>query len=280
MLKVKTMRSVLLLLLALLIAPSCALAPKVKGLTADSDEPFCHEGAASTIVNGRPVKIDEALSKDAVLLITERNGKTSFCTGVPISSRTILTAAHCVNKAEPSAIQVIFHIDSKCELGGLQEKIIRSVSYTVHEDFDGSPRSHADLAMVRLSKGIPGEYPVATFYDGSAKLSSDDVQMLGYGITDESKQDGLVLRTTSKSFKADTYLKGPMLLFNQKNETGGFCRGDSGAPVYVFVGGVKKVIGINSMNIGLEKNRECHTVSVAMYVPHFSGWIKTQLLKM
>jgi secreted trypsin-like serine protease len=104
--------------------------------------------------------------------------------------------------------------------------------------------------------------------------------MLGYGITDEQKQDSLVLRTTKKSYKADSFVKESLIGFNQTNKTGGFCRGDSGAPIYVTSGGALKVIGVNSFNVGKEKNKECHTASFGMYTPYFKSWILSQSVEL
>lgn len=270
----------LLLLLSLFVGGCAALAPKVKGFNAKGDGLDCRTDFRGRIVNGRTVQIEEAISKEAVLLITQRNGASSSCTGVPVAPRLILTAAHCVKGANPTSVTAVFHTDMKCATGYTREKTISSVTYSIHQDYDGTPQGKADLALVKLSAPIPANYPVATVYDGKTKLSSDEVLMLGYGITDETLRDSLILRTTTKSFHKDAYVKDQLLLFKQDNKTGGFCRGDSGAPIYVTCGGVKKIVGINSFNIGKSKDKECHTASAAMYMPYFNQWIQNQILQL
>jgi secreted trypsin-like serine protease len=110
--------------------------------------------------------------------------------------------------------------------------------------------------------------------------TNDDVLLIGYGITSENKKDSMQLRRTTKSFKNDIHVKESFLGIDQKTKTGGFCRGDSGAPVFVNVHSVKKLYGINSFTVGVEENKECHTASVAMLVPYFSTWIQTNAARL
>lgn len=262
---------------ALLILFSCSTAPTI---SSDKETEDCEDvGFGSQIINGRLVTTEDKISKDAVLLVISKpSGKTS-CTGTPITDRIILTAAHCVSGASQSGITAVFHTSSKCSDGYTREKSITSVNYIIHTDFNQTPQSKSDLALVRLAKNIPGDYPIAMLYDGKSKFSSEYVELLGYGITDEKNRDALKLRTTDKNIQNDLYFKNQLILINQKNETGGFCRGDSGAPIYAKVGNVKKIIGVNSFNIGTQINQECHTASAAMYVPYFAKWIKDSVLE-
>jgi secreted trypsin-like serine protease len=261
--------------LVLFCLASCALAPKVRKIASD---PYGLDCKGSQILGGRSVLVGEAISKDAVLLLIRRGQKTSSCTGVPVSPRLILTAAHCVQSAPQDGITAIFHTDMKCASGYTAAKTIGSAAYVTHSDYDGTPQAMADLALVKLTNTIPADYPIPTFYDGKSEITSDEVMLLGFGITDETKHDNLELRTTTKSFSKDATIKKQIIGFRQDTKGGGFCRGDSGAPIYVNCGGVKKVIGINSFNIGTSKNNECHTASAGMYVPYFSSWIKNQII--
>ncbi len=247
----------------------------------DLDSDRCQDDAISKIVNGRLVTLDEPLAKEAVLLvISKKNFEKAICTAMPISSRILLTAAHCVSGVDPRNIQAIFNISLKCEEGFSREKMISSESYKIHPDYDQTPQSKADLALIRLQQSIPGDYPIAILYDGKSPLSNSEVHLLGFGITKETDKDSMRLRMTKKNFEKDIYIKSQLLMINQSNETGGFCRGDSGAPVYVHVGQRKKLIGVNSFTIGREENRECHTASAAMYIPFFTSWILRSSLEM
>lgn len=269
------MRSIALL--GMLALSSCALLEK----KSQSLFPIKTSNPTSqSIVGGTEVKPTDPLALQAVLLIIERDAKTSSCTAVPLSSRILLTAAHCVAGAEPHRIKAVFRTDVNYPAEQESQWTARAERFVVHSEFTGTPQSKSDLALIKLVSKIPKLYRSASLYDGTSVLSGDQALMLGYGVTDETQKDSLQLRTTVKSFKNDSFVKDQLLGFKQSNAGGGFCRGDSGAPVYVQVGTQRQLIGINSFNVGIEKNKECHTASFAMYVPHFRSWIFTQLVSL
>lgn len=232
------------------------------------------------IVGGSEVTPEDPLAKQAVLILTEKPGKTSSCTAVPMSENILMTAAHCVADAEPAKIKAVFKSEENCHSGSEEKVYVAATRIAVHPDYDRTPQSKADLALIKLSKNIPGDFRTASLYDGKSTLSDDQVVMLGFGITGEDKQDSMILRTTKKSFKTDAFVKGPLIGFNQTGKSGGYCRGDSGAPIFITSGGMLKVIGVNSFNVGKEKNRECHTASFGMYTPYFKNWILTQAVEL
>jgi secreted trypsin-like serine protease len=230
------------------------------------------------VVRGQDVMIGEQEAKMAVLLVVQRGERTSVCTGVAINSQTILTAAHCVYGAKPPNVQVRFMIDGNSPT---EKESVRQVKQlTIHENYDGSPQSYSDLALVKLVAAVPENYSVLELCDNVNEIADDHVLLVGYGITDELSKDSMRLRRTTKSFKQDLHMKDRFIGIEQTNEAGGFCRGDSGAPVIVKVGNAQKIIGINSFTIGTEPNTECHTASVAMSIPYFAKWIRdnSQLL--
>lgn len=224
----------------------------------------------SQVVGGREVSRAEPNSKLAVLLLINRDARLSTCTGIVVGRRAVLTAAHCVNGAEPKNVRILFRtrVDERpAGLETLADKIV------IHEGFTGQPNS-VDLALLQLNQAAPSQYESTALFDEGEKVIDDQVLLLGYGITSETKKDSLTLRKTLKDFKNDFHLKDNIIGIQQNSKTGGFCRGDSGAPIFVKSEKGLKLYGVNSFTVGLEENKECHTASVAMYVPHYSKWIK------
>ena len=227
------------------------------------------------IVNGVDVAPNDPKSKLAVMLLITSGSRLSTCTGVLVKPKVVLTAAHCVAEVEPKQVRVVFNTslapgNPEARASVLADKIER------HPDFDGKPENQSDLALLRLFSEAPKEYEIASFLKHGTKPSTDEVVLLGYGITGEKKQDSMTLRTTTKNYKKDLHLKKTTVGIDQSGDTGGFCRGDSGAPLFVSVDKTLKLIGINSYTVGLIENRECHTASVAMLIPHFEKWILTR----
>ena len=230
------------------------------------------KNSSGHIVKGVEISDQSDYGKRSVLLVMEKSSGTSICTAVPIGARLLLTAAHCVHQMEPAKIKAVFGHDYR-NLKDSKTPSVEVEKYKVHELFDGSAKSYSDLALIKLKSAIPKDYKVVPTYDGKSETYSDQLTLVGYGITEENNKDSLLLRMTTKSYKNDVYLKDSLIGFNQKNETGGFCKGDSGAPIFMKVGATIKLLAINSFTAGPEAALDCHSASFAMYIPFFRAWI-------
>lgn len=231
----------------------------------------------SGIVNGRDVAPGSKESRLATLLLITRGSSLHACTAVLIKPRVLLTAAHCVSGVEPKNVRVVFKTNGSPQEGPSDFKAEKLV---VHEKYDGKPENFSDLALVKISGEAPKAYEPVALMTAKEKVSSDSVTLIGYGITGEDKKDSMILRETTKSFASDIHAKDGYFGIDQKTRGGGFCRGDSGAPIYAVVGGKRKLMGINSFTVGVEEHKECHTASVAMPSATFSDWINKNAKKL
>lgn len=227
------------------------------------------------IIGGVKVNSNDFLAKKVVMLMAKKGDSASICTGTPISKDVILTAAHCVNGIEKKDIAVVFHTDVTCESGFNSDKqVVVIQDYIAHSGFSGKSDATNDLALVKLPAPIPSDYEITEIFDGKSKLSADQVTLTGYGVTDESGDGAMFLRTTVKSFKEDMVVAERKITIEQKSN--GVCSGDSGGPVLVKVDGKLKIAGVNSTVRGSTKETICHDRSVAVYVPYYLDWIQTQ----
>ena len=220
------------------------------------------------VVGGQEVAATDPVSKLAVLLFIARDEKSSVCTGVVIQPNIILTAAHCVYKTKPDSVRAVF------------AKELRAKEIVIHENYDGTQKSESDIALVKLAGSVPADYQPVVLIDDGGKATDDEALFIGFGITDENRKDAMKLRKITKSVKQDLHMKGKTIGVEQRSGKGGFCRGDSGAPIFVNQQKTKVLLGINSVNVGLENGKECHTASVAISVAHFQRWIREKSLKM
>lgn len=229
-----------------------------------------------SIVNGSEVPSEDPDSKKAVLLVIFHTQGMRSCTGALISERMILTAAHCLKDA--TQVTAIFSPAMTCASGYDRKRMsIPSEKFLVHESYAPEKNFLNDLALVKLSAPAPANYPVARLYDGQRPLSSDQILMIGYGISDESKTDSLVLRKTTKSFHKEALAKGQVVAFNQAGESGGVCDGDSGGPIYAECEGEDQILGVANRVMGNDPLKSCHKASAAAYVPAYLGWIREHL---
>jgi V8-like Glu-specific endopeptidase len=239
----------------------------------------CRPEESNGIVNGTSVAPQDPDSKRAVLLIIRRGKTISSCTGAPISDRVILTAGHCLKGVNKRDVTVVFHPEMTCTSGYNESKSIPSVDVLVHKDYKGDNQAKYDLAMVKLESPIPSTYHPQSLYDGTTPLSSDQVLMIGYGVTSEKTRDSMHLRKTMKSFKTETAVRDQNIGFDQR-AGGGVCSGDSGGPVYVQADGEYKIIAVNSTVMSKDENKVCHGLSMAMYMPYFADWVQQSLKKL
>jgi secreted trypsin-like serine protease len=236
-----------------------------------SCQPAAYKG--SSIVGGKVVEGGDPDQRLVTMLKIKRDGRDHVCTGTLISDRVILTAAHCVVDASTSDIEASFVTKEGCPVHQLQTQVREIDRFVVHEEFDGDPRSFADVALVLLKEKAPEDQSRIPLLPTELKLTSDSVTFLGFGITDEKQKNSQVLRRVDKSFTRDFKVESRTITVNQSGGSGGFCRGDSGAPLIGEVWGEPYVLGINSANIGLKPGTECQTASLAMSTEFFGVWI-------
>lgn len=225
------------------------------------------------IVGGSAVAYGDPDQNLVVMLNMRRTDRESVCTGTVISDQVILTAAHCVEGVAPGDIQAHFQTSSGCPVNQARNMIIGIEKSVIHKKFDGTPQSLSDLALLYLEEKAPTDQERLPILEKNEKLTSDQVLLIGFGITAETKKDSQILRRINKSFEKDISPRGRALLVDQRKSGGGFCRGDSGAPIIGEIWGEPHIVGVNSANVGIEAGTECQTLSIALSAPEFSGWI-------
>lgn len=265
-------------LLFLLLFTGCASLPEggpgsqVLGLAALA---HCHEVGAvpypNGVVGGEPVGLGDPDQHLVTLLKIHRADRDSVCTGTLISDRVILTAAHCV-QGDPDVV-AFFHSEDGCPLGQERELARFSKDIVIHPDFDGTPQSLADIALIKLGKPAPKEQMRVRPIGERDEPSSDSLTLIGFGITGETQADSQILRRVNKSYSRELSYKGRAIVVDQRAGTG-FCRGDSGAPILAEMYLEPRVLGVNSANVGTAVNSECHTLSLSMDVRKFADWMR------
>lgn len=228
------------------------------------------------IIGGNRVVATDADSKSTAMIIsTEKNTGQSFvCTATPISSRTLITAAHCLDRA--SKVMAVFYPDLLCSSGfRFSRDTVKAVDFKYHPDYDPNVMnsSNPDIGLVHLSADIKAGYPIYSISRNPEVLESE-LLLYGYGITGSNNSDSTVLRkVTLDRAKYDFEQKSIVI---PENGTKGICLGDSGGPGLVKNQDRLEIATVNSFGYG-PRNDVCGGTSSLILVHPFMSWINSTL---
>jgi secreted trypsin-like serine protease len=187
---------------------------------------------SSNIVNGVAVSSDSPIAKTTVMVLGKYQRFSYTCSGIIISKKIILTAAHCLGPYESAALSVFFGVNkNKNGITVNVTKHIRPDNYDEKRVYDRN-----DIALLLLDKEIPNGFEAVKLGSEVDVLNSEDmVTLAGYGInvvSMPSKGDGGIgiLRSVEQNIINPNY-GSTEILINIKNK--GTCSGDSGGPAFI-----------------------------------------------
>lgn len=193
--------------------------------------------AQRPIINGQ---VDDTHRAVVALTVQEYGYNFSFCSGTVIAPRAVLTAGHCVDESgiQPSQMSVFFGTTV-----GDGSKSVRVTSATVHPNYyvrnDGAPMF--DVAVLQLAEDAPVP-PVAWQRKPLDDISGRTVTLVGYGVTNASRQSGDGTRRVVDL--AVTQMDGTFIYYGDGYK--GTCQGDSGGPMFLDVNGTLTIVGVTS----------------------------------
>ncbi len=262
-------------LFALVILISCEPAPS-RSSAPNSDQ----------IVKGQSLQAGDPVQSQIVLLRTKyRNPESnkielSNCTGLVLSEKAILTAAHCVSFNEIVSGTILFS-------SGEGSKTFSSEQIHIHPDYVNVVdrfefEKLRDLAVIKLSEPIKIlEMTIPLLKYSQFNLKNFSFRALGYG-----QQYGSLIRKNSdtlelkqKHLTVSNYdPESPYFEILQKQ--GGVCFGDSGGPVLVKINGQNYALGL-TINVLFNPIRAfepqydtCSEKAIFLNIPYFYDWIQ------
>ncbi|XP_052862916.1 venom serine protease-like [Anopheles cruzii] len=237
----------------------------------------CGWSRTAKIVGGVEAAVNEFTSMVGLLDPATAN---VFCSGVIVSSRYILSAAHCVQPV-PDVSRVSALVGDHDYRNGLEtpySAIYNIEQIIVHEGYDERTRDN-DVSLLRTASGIDwnravGPVCLPILYD-TYSFAGLSVDLAGWGTTSFGGPMSTVLRKATVQVLANTDCSAPYLndlklcTFAAGRDS---CQYDSGGPLYLR--GAQRMYTIGIISYGSACGGT--TPSVNTRVTNQLNWIRRQ----
>lgn len=249
----------LLLLLCFLLISWEQLAAQQTTTSSSSTGCICGKSTATKIVGGSAATLGELPWQAALVL---RTNTLPFCGGSLISSKTVLTAAHCNVHSVSSFLVVLGALDLTAPATG--QKSFTPTSFVSHPSYNSSNNDN-DFAIITLASDVvfsatiaPICLPLAagTVHEDKSGLIS------GWGtLTSEGKQPNVLQKAIVMTMSNTACSRSPYLyttsdilssMICAASPGKDTCQGDSGGPMasLAVTGLSYELIGVTSFGFG------------------------------
>lgn len=185
----------------------------------------------------------------AVVSYATNGQPLTLCTGVLVTTHSIVTAAHCFVEPEEQ-YGILTRFDAVVG-GASSPEHIPLTAISVHPLYDGIAGSPVDVAMATLSSlpnPLIGPVPLVV---SVATQVGDTVSSFGYG-TDNQGVMGIL---KAADFQIEAITPEGNLEATLETANASICQGDSGGPLLKEINGVPGLVGLNSF--GVASQQQC-----------------------
>ncbi len=211
--------------------------------------PSAYETTRRSIINGA-----QDISNPAIGALMRRagSGYSPFCTGTLLSSRLVVTAAHCVEGVADDLGNFRFRVDTpnadgvtfttalyEVQESAAHPRYSRSVSVQAYSDYD--------VAIWILKQPVSGVIPVPVNRTAiPTTWLTTDLKLVGYGLVQTQPQRLSAQSKQSAMIPLDEIRPRSFRHWDKATKKS-VCNGDSGGPALYTVNGVEYILGVSSV---------------------------------
>lgn len=275
----------------------------------------CSSGSEGVgIVSGNKLSSDSRIAKSTLMLVAKRkSGGSSTCTATLISPTVIMTAAHCLDSDLNEAFLVL-STDPICDYAQDKLRSVAIAKFNRHEEYirlelentknkksDGSDKynsammSQFDVALAKLDKPLPAPYqPVALALDSDDEkyMQSTLYYGAGFGVTtgigEEDTTDTMLnfaqfrlkMPNVNEIYLLDRWgfplenMERDYYFIDQR-QASGVCSGDSGGPLFRYMGFQLQQVGVASFVMTADRDIDpCHSTGVYLKISSKREWFQ------
>jgi len=264
--------------------PSSTQPPKPKSTLEPGSVQCGIANQKSRIVGGQETTVNEYPWQAAMAY---RGQRTTFCGGSVISTKYVITAAHCTQAVKDYSIDYDVLLGAHCLSSSADsEKRIKPQKYIQHPQYDDWTMDN-DISIIVLKTAVNFETseirPICLPPKDAGDFIGKKAIVSGWGATEEGKAGPdclhdvavpIITNTKCDNYNSDTTITSNMICAGYDKGEKDSCQGDSGGPLFYDSGCGNEQLGVVSFGYGCARPKK---PGVYARVTEYIDWIKKTL---